>query len=216
MLLMGSRCIRAAMVSALVVVSWMSLARADERSSIRNFGKADGGIPEVLAPDTAIEREQRLLAALVGPRSAGERRRRKKLDLTPLVERAVQYLQGTGLPLIEHRDEQKDGRIAFSASFSISENSPDITLSVGKRSIEPFGAFFPDKKGLRWSIVCPVSNLTFRVEGGDDSEFGSIAIAGFQWIDSSRRMAVGFGLPVKLDNSDSDFGAIFQFRLKLD
>ncbi len=184
-----------------------------------NGSSNEGGRDEFytrLALDPDQVRDQQFLALLMRSDTYRPRRKRKTLDLTPVVETAIDYVQGLGVPLVEHRDEKGKRPIAVSAQFSVGEGMPDVRLHLGDRAAEPMGAFYPAEKGLRWSIVYPVKNVTLRLEGGDDSEFGSLAVAGFHWVHPNQRFAAGVGLPMKLDNSDSNFGAIFQFRMNLD
>lgn len=185
-------------------------ARAEE---VRSDPQANAALAATLGGDhNQLRRDDLLTRFLVAPRRE-PRKRRKTLDLTPLVERAIVYVRDLGVPLVEQRDK-KGSPIAVSASFSVGEDMPAIKLHLGDVAPEPFGAFFPGRKGFRWSVIYPVRNLTLRLEAGEDSEFGNVGIAGVQWVHPNQHIAAGIGMPVKMSNSDGAIGAIFQFRLK--
>ena len=168
-----------------------------------------------LALDWREVREQQFLASMMAGPEIVPRKKKKSLDLTPLADWAIGYVQNLGVPLVEHRDEGGERPIAVSAHFSLAEDSPDVRLHLGDRPAEPMGAFYPPEKGFRFSVSYPINDLSLRLEAGDDSEFGSLAVGGLSWVHPNKRLAAGVGLPIKLDNSDSDFGAIFQIRMKL-
>jgi len=158
-------------------------------------------------------RQDGLLGRLLAAPGA-ERRKRQTVDLSPLAEAAIRCVRGWGVPLVEQRNA-KGSPVAVSARFSPAEDMPALNLHIGGGGPEPFGAFFPREKGFRLSITYPVRRFTLRVEAGEDSEFGNVAIAGLQWVHPNQRFAVGFGMPVRMSNSDGAIGAVLQVRLKL-
>ncbi len=180
--------------------------------------RQDDEFYERLALDPVGARQQQLLHHLmVGAEVSGKDRiKTKSLDLAPMAEMAIAYVQGMGMSVVEHRDEKGRRRIALSAQFSVAEDMPDVKMHLGDRPLEPMGAFYPAKKGFRFAVVYPMRNFSLRLEGGDDSEFGSIAVAGVSWVHPSKRFAAGFGLHGgDLDSVNSNLGAIFQFRMNL-
>ncbi len=213
------RCLRILAVAGIATIGALQLlATSAVAGEVETPSRAADNSDEFyqrLALDWREVREQHFLAVLMAGPQTAPRKKRKSLDLTPLAEKAIAYVQSLGVPLVEHRDEDGKRPIAVSAQFSLAEDSPDVKLHLGDRPAEPMGAFYPPEKGFRFSVVYPVKNLTVRLEAGDDSEFGSLAVAGLSWVHPSKRLAAGVGLPVKLDNSDSDFGAIFQLRMNL-
>lgn len=165
-----------------------------------------------LALDWREVRDRQFLAGMLALPQDRRRDQRRSLDLTPLAEMAIGYVRGFGIPLEEHRDADGKRPIAVSAQFAVAENMPNVQFHLGDRAADPIGAFYPPERGFRFSIAYPMRSFSLRVEGGDDSEFGSLAVAGMSWVHPNRRMAAGLGLPMRLRNSDGDFGAIFQFR----
>ena len=93
---------------------------------------------------------------------------------------------------------------------------PGLKLHIGERSLDPVGAFYPIGRGLRWSVVYPWRNLTFRLEGGEDSEFGYLAIAGLQWAHPRLPLVAGVGVPVNMKDANGEVGVVVQFRMRLD
>jgi len=206
-----------AVVAALVGLYFGALAAsAEQPGRTRTLATIGEDFYTRFAVDPDQMRQQHMLAALMGASQIRPRKKRRSLDLTPLAELAIGYAQGLGLPLIEHRDAKGRRPVAVSASFAIADDMPDVKFHLGDRPAEPMGAFYPSKKGFRFSVVYPIKNLTLRLDAGDDSEFGSAAVMGLSWVHPSKKFAAGFGLPVKRKNAESDFGAIFQFRMKLD
>lgn len=169
-----------------------------------------------LALDWREVRERQFLAAILALPQDRPRDQRRSLDLTPLADMAIAYVRGFGIPLEEVRDEDGKRPIAVSAQFAVGENMPNVKLHLGDRAADPIGAFYPAEKGFRFSVAYPIGSMSLRIEGGDDSEFGSLAVAGLSWVHSSQRFAAGFGLPMRLRNAHGDFGALFQIRMKLD
>jgi len=206
-----------AMAVALALLAGGSAGFAEERTRTRALGQVDDELYDCLALDADELRHQGFLAVVMkANRTRPRQKKRKSLDLTPLAEMAISYVQDLGIPLVEHRDDKGKRPVAVSASFAVAGDAPDLKFHLGDRPAEPMGAFYPPEKGFRFSVVYPVQNLTVRLEAGDDSEFGSLAVLGLSWVHPNKKMAAGFGLPMKLDNSESDFGAIFQFRMNLD
>ncbi len=194
-----------------------SAAAFDEETAARTGVPRWGDETEYvrLALDWREVRERQLLARLIALPQDQPRQKRRSLDLTPLAEMAISYVRGFGVPLVEHRDADGKRPIAVSAQFAVAADMPNVKLHLGDRPAEPMGAFYPAEKGFRFSLVYPMKHLSLRLEGGDDSEFGSLAVAGLSWVHPSKRFAAGFGVPMRLKNSRGDSGAIFQFRMNL-
>ena len=139
---------------------------------------------------------------------------RLRMDIGPIFRGIGNILRTQGVAVEELRRARNNKTAGLSASFRpLAEWSP-VRFSVGDGSLEPFDAFYGND-GLRWALVWPVSHFTLRFEGGEDSEFGSYGIAGAQWKDVERKLAVGIGFPMRLRNADGEFGAIVQLRMKI-
>jgi hypothetical protein len=154
----------------------------------------------------ALTMEQRDLAPPV----------RTRLDLSPLAAGILGLIREHGVPLREQRDEKGNGPIGVMAAFSVGRDVPAVSFHLGDRPIEPLGAFYSGDRGFRCALVWPIERFTLRLEGGEDSEFGYYGIAGVQWMDAKRRLAIGAGIPMNLRDADGDVGAILQLRLRLD
>jgi hypothetical protein len=141
---------------------------------------------------------------------------RTRLDLSPLAEGVLGLIREQGVPLRGQRDEHGNGPIGVMASFSLGRDVPALSFNLGDRPVDPLGAFYSGDRGFRCALVWPVNRFTLRLEGGEDSEFGYYGIAGVQWMDAKRRLAIGAGIPMNLRDADGDVGAILQLRLRLD
>jgi hypothetical protein len=212
----SGRSLTVAIVAAGAIAVGGALAAAQDHAGTTADLRADEELLYArLGLDPSEVRERQFLASLMMGPVAAPRDRRRTLDLTPLAEWAIAYVRGVGVPLVEHRDERGKRPIAVSAEFAVADDRPNVKLHLGDRPAEPLGAFYPPEKGFRFSVVYPMNKISLRIEGGDDSEFGSLAVAGLSWVHPSQRFAAGFGLPAKLKNTRSDFGVIFQFRMNL-
>ncbi|MGH7787710.1 MAG: hypothetical protein ACRERC_12630 [Candidatus Binatia bacterium] len=205
---------------ALLCLSWLcggaAAAAADDAKGDLFLPFAEQSRETLLGERAARGREMGWVA-LGTPRAA--RRigmRHGKLDLSPLADQFLRYLQDNGLPLQEQRDAKGRGPIGVTAAFNVSEDLPAIGFHIGDRPIEPLGAFYSPEKGFRCAVVWPIDPFTLRLEGGEDSEFGYFGIAGVQWIHPTLPIAAGVGVPMNLRDADGDIGVIFQFRMKLD
>lgn len=141
---------------------------------------------------------------------------RTRLDLSPLAAGILGLIREQGVPLRAQRDEKGRGPIGVMAAFSVGRDMPAVSFHLGDRPIEPLGAFYSGERGFRCALVWPIDRFTLRLEGGEDSEFGYFGIAGVQWLDAKRRIAIGAGVPMNLRNAEGDIGAIMQLRLRLD
>jgi hypothetical protein len=133
------------------------------------------------------------------------------VDVGPVLRGFGDFLRRNGIPVEEYKREKA---VRLSASFRMRDRLPAMSFHLGDRSTEPFGAFYGND-GFRASLVWPVGRFSLRVEGGEDSEFGSYGIAGAQWAHPSRPFAVGLGFPLRLRNADGEFGVIVQLRAKI-
>jgi hypothetical protein len=141
---------------------------------------------------------------------------RGQLDLSPALDEIFSFFHRHGVPLQEQRDEHGHGPVGVYANFSVGHDMPAVSFHLGDRPIEPVGAFYSSERGFRCALVWPVSRLTLRLEGGEDSEFGYYAIAGLQWLAARRPLAIGIGLPMNLRDAQGGIGAVFQLRMNLD
>jgi hypothetical protein len=141
---------------------------------------------------------------------------RKQIDVSPVLDEVFGFLHRHGVPLQEQLDEDGAGPVGVYADFSVGRDMPAVSFHLGDRPIEPLGAFYSNERGFRCAVVWPISRFTLRLEGGEDSEFGYYGIAGVQWLDPHRPLAIGIGIPMNLRNADGDVGFIFQLRMNLD
>lgn len=164
--------------------------------------------------------------------SAGARRDvyREMLHLTPdaaprgydvaldgALESTLGVLHRIGVPLRPDRGLAGEDGIAFSAAFRLRPDLPSVVFHVGDRG--PFDAFYANDGGFRWALTWPLhllDGVALHLEGGEDSEFGTFAIADLQWRHPRRPLVVGFGLPVALANAEGHLGLLCQMRLLLD
>jgi hypothetical protein len=145
--------------------------------------------------------------------SSGRPAARMRMDIGPIFRGIGNFLRRQGVAVEERRRPNGKKTAGISATFRpLTEWSP-VSFQVGDGSLEPFDAFYND--GLRWALVWPVRRFTLRFEGGEESEFGSYGIAGAQWKDPERKIAVGLGFPMRLRNADGEFGVIVQLRMKV-
>jgi hypothetical protein len=140
---------------------------------------------------------------------------RVRLDAEPLLTNLLDVLNDLGIPLRQYRDPRGLRALGVSASFSIGAEYPAVNFHLADRCPEQLTAFYRGGRGLSWAFIWPSDLFTLRLEGGDDSEFGSYAIAGAQWNHPRLPLAVGIGLPVRMKHADGLIGAIIQVRAKL-
>jgi hypothetical protein len=140
---------------------------------------------------------------------------RNRIDVSPVLDEIFGFLHRHGVPLQEQRDDEGNGPVGVYADFSVGRDVPAVSFHLGDRPIEPLGAFYSNERGFHCAVVWPISHFTLRFEGGEDSEFGYYGIAGVQWLDPHRPLAIGIGLPMNLRNADGDIGFILQLRMKL-
>jgi hypothetical protein len=146
---------------------------------------------------------------------APRRNDRLGLDAEPLVRSFFNVFNGLGIPLRPHRDPRGLRALGIAASFSLGADYPGVSFHLADRCPEPLNAFYRGGRGLSWAFIWPVEYLTFRLEGGSRSEFGSYAIAGAQWNHPRLPLAIGVGVPVHMKHADGLIGAIVQIRAKL-
>ncbi len=166
------------------------------------------------APSLSIVSSEPWRPSFLNYKPPRKRRNPWKIDLAPVVGNVVSYLQDKGFGVKEFRDGKKP--VAVTATVSLREDLPDLALHLGDKTPESMGAFYASHSGVRWAVIWPVKSLTLRVEGGKDSEFGYLAIAGLHWRHPTRPIAIGVGLPAQMKKADGHFGGIIQFRMNLD
>ena len=155
-------------------------------------------------------------AAMTTPDGRRPEPARANIDLSPALAEIFGFFHRHGVPLQEQRDEDGDGPIGVYADFSVGRDMPAVSFHLGDRPIEPLGAFYSNEHGFRCAVSWPINRFTLRLEGGEDSEFGYYGIAGIQWLDPHRPLAIGIGLPMNLRDAAGDIGFIFQLRMNLD
>jgi hypothetical protein len=141
---------------------------------------------------------------------------RAHVDLSPALDEIFGFFHRHGVPLQQQLDEDGDGPVGVYADFSLGRDVPAVSFNLGDRSIEPLGAFYSSGHGFRCAVVWPINRFTLRLEGGDDSEFGYYGIAGVQWLDPHRPLALGIGVPMNLRGAEGAVGVVFQLRMNLD
>lgn len=146
--------------------------------------------------------------------SVGSGRRRLRLDIGPIFHGLSNFLRRNGVPVREHPEKDGHDTAGISVSLKSRNRLPGLDFHVGDGSLDPFDAFYGND-GLRWALVCPLSDFTLRFEGGEDSEFGSYGIAGAQWRHPEHPLSIGLGVPLRLRNADGEFGVILQLRAKV-
>lgn len=171
---------------------------------------------DLLRADRPLHGRDLGFAPFVGPQWRRAEPAPGHVDLSPAIDEIFGFFHRHGLPLQEQRDEDGDGPIGVYADFSVGHDVPAVSFHLGDRPIEPVGAFYSSARGFRCALVWPVNRFTLRLEAGEDSEFGYYAIAGFQWLDPHRPLAIGIGLPMNLRDAAGDIGFIFQLRMNLE
>jgi len=141
--------------------------------------------------------------------------RRQRLDVEPVLERLISLARQAGLPLRDSREDAGGNLIGVSASFNLSDRAPPVQFHLGERSVEPLGAFYSDDGDVSCAFSLPFRQFTFRLEGGDESEFGYYAIAGAEWHHATRPLAIGVGMPMQLRDAEGSIGGIIQLRMQL-
>jgi hypothetical protein len=138
------------------------------------------------------------------------------LDLSPIVDGIFDFLNHHGVPLHPQTDENGDGPIGVYADFSVGHDMAPVSFHLGDRPMERIGAFYSNDRGFRCAVTYPIQHFTLRLEGGEDSELGYYGIAGLQWLDPGRPLAVGVGVPMNLRDTERGIGVVVQLRMSLD
>lgn len=137
------------------------------------------------------------------------------VDLNPVLDNVLGYVHAVGIPLRPDGElAGKDG-IAFSASWQVRPDMPTVNFHIGDTG--PLDAFYANDGGFRWALTWLLQgsgHVALHVEGGEDSEFGTWAIAGVQWRDPRRPLAVGVGVPVSMTGIDG-VAVLCQLRMLL-
>ena len=138
------------------------------------------------------------------------------VDLKPLLDNALGYVHAIGIPLRPDREMAGQKGIAFSASWRVRPDMPAVNFHIGDTG--PLDAFYANDGGFRWALSWLVQGagpVALHLEGGEDSEFGTWAIAGAQWRDPHRPLAIGIGVPVSMNGVDGGVGVLLQLRMLL-
>jgi hypothetical protein len=164
---------------------------------------------QFLTSESAKRRRRGLLEELasVGPRSEFDH---FTLDVGPILDRFSGFLRGRGIPVKQHRESPHGDTLALSAAFKVRESLPAVSVMLGDHS--PETEAFYGREGFRCALIMPVRSITFRLEAGEDSEFGAFGIAGAQWVDTEKRLAIGIGIPVRLRHAHGALGILLQVR----
>jgi hypothetical protein len=139
------------------------------------------------------------------------------VELDGALDSTLDVLHGIGVPLRPDRALAGKHGIAFSAAFRVKKELPSVMFHVGDRG--PFDAFYANEGGFRWALTWPlhlVDRVALHLEGGEDSEFGTFAIADLQWRHPSRPLVIGVGVPVALAHAEGNLGLLCQLRMLLD
>lgn len=139
-----------------------------------------------------------------------------QLDVSPILDGIFDFLNHHGVPLHPQHDENGDGPIGVYADFSVGAQMPAVTFHLGDRPIERIGAFYSNERGFRCAVSWPIERFTLRLEGGEDSELGYYGIAGLQWLDPRRPLAIGIGVPMNLRDTERGIGVVVQLRMTLE
>lgn len=139
-----------------------------------------------------------------------------QLDVGPILDGIFGFLNHHGVPLHPQTDENGHGPIGVYADFSVGHDMPAVSFHLGDRPMERIGAFYSNERGFRCAVTYPIEHFTLRLEGGEDSELGYYGIAGVQWLDPRRPLAVGVGVPMNLRDTASGVGVVVQLRMSLD
>jgi len=145
----------------------------------------------------------------------GELAAQPHLDLSPLLDGIFGFLNHHGVPLHPQNDENGDGPIGVYADFSVGHNMAPVSFHLGDRPMERIGAFYSNDHGFRCAVSYPIQHFTLRLEGGEDSELGYYGIAGLQWLDPRRPLAIGVGVPMNLRGIERGIGVVVQLRMSL-
>jgi hypothetical protein len=147
---------------------------------------------------------------------APRRTRPVRLDAEPLLRNFLNALNNLGIPVRQHHDPGGLRAIGLAASIDMGDDYPAVNFHIADRCPNTLTAFYRGgRRGLSWAFSWPVERFTLRLEGGDNSEFGSYAIAGVQWNHPRLPLAIGIGLPVRMRHADGMIGGILQLRAKL-
>jgi len=139
------------------------------------------------------------------------------VQLDGALDSTLALLHRVGVPLRPDHVLAGDDGIAFSAAFRLRGDLPSVTFHVGDRG--PFDAFYANDGGFRWALTWPLHFLdrfALHLEGGEDSEFGTFAIADLQWRHPRRPLVIGIGVPMELAHADGSLGVLCQMRMLLD
>jgi hypothetical protein len=139
------------------------------------------------------------------------------VELDGALDSTLALLHQVGVPLRPDRVLAGDDGIAFSAAFRLRGDLPSVTFHVGDRG--PFDAFYANDGGFRWALTWPLRFLdrfALHLEGGEDSEFGTFAIADLQWRHPRRPLVIGIGIPMELAHAEGSLGVLCQLRMLLD
>jgi hypothetical protein len=170
---------------------------------------------DLLRPDHGLRDHELAGLTAFTPQALSAATRRSPIDLSPVLDEIFGFFHQHGVPLQQQLDDDGNGPVGVYADFHIGRDTPAVSFHLGDRSLDPVGAFYSSAHGFRCAVVIPVDRFTLRLEAGDDSELGYFGIAGVQWIDPHRPLAIGIGLPMNLRGAGGDVGVVVQLRMKL-
>src|SRR5512143_3394115 len=139
------------------------------------------------------------------------------VELDAALDSTLDVLHRVGVPLRPDRVLAGDDGIAFSAASRLRGDLPSVTFHIGDRG--PFDAFYANAGGFRWALTWPlhfVDRIALHLEGGEDSEFGTFAVADLQWRHPRLPLVIGIGVPVGLAHAEGSLGMLCQMRMLLD
>jgi hypothetical protein len=207
--------VRATVCGLVIVALWVQQLSAQ---ALAEDGAGSFSLPRARDLVAGFAPRGDLLASVLSPRRAEQSRPpRVSVDLGPVVNGALEFLQHHGIPLRHDQELSGEHGFVFSAAFQFDETLPPMDLHIGDGG--PLDAFYANEGGFRLALEWTVpwfSPLALNVAAGEDSEFGNWAIAGVQWRHPRRPLAIGLGMPVALSNADGDIGVVCQFRMLLE
>ncbi len=141
------------------------------------------------------------------------RHRDLHLEITPFLNGLVDMAQRCGIPIQPIHGTAAGHLTGVTGSFKVSEDLPAISFYAREHSPELFGAFSSSRRGISWSVAWPLQQFTFRLQGGNDSELGYLAVGGVEWTHPAKPVAIGIGMPMNL-HGGGQVGGVVMLRVK--
>jgi len=200
---------------AVTWLGWLGCAQAEELGGDRHVALFENS-REILRAERPLRGRDLGAVSSADANGYSALALRKQIDVSPVLDEIFGFFHHHGVPLQEQLDDDGDGPIGVYANFSVGRDMPAVSFHLGDRPMEPLGAFYSSDRGFHCALVWPVKRFTLRLEGGEDSEFGYYGIAGVQWMDSHRPLAIGIGIPMNLRDAQGGVGVVVQLRMNLE